>query len=247
MPVVPIGSIQARRDAHPFASIMQHAWRAKNADILTRDGSASLWPDSHGALSASQGTAGNRPIHDSTDSAFGATTGESVAFDGTDDYMDTSSSAAALSTCAFGVVFRTGATGAARTVFSMGTAPLSGGMELRYTAGSNLLWVSWDAVNAQSGKFFGISANTVYRVIANWDPVVGSYAWSLWNAGVSTGTDNGSVVNTPSNQTGIVRLGQNTALTQPFNGRTYLIERFTRTLTAPEVATLDAYYAGLLV
>jgi hypothetical protein len=249
-PVPPMASIQEKRDPtdpHPFYARLDHAYRATDSGILVRDGSVNTWPDPYSGLVLSQGTPGNQPVHDSTDSVFGATTGQSVAHDGTDDYVLSAGNATSRTARCFGAVFRTGALGVARTLFSLGPFATSGGMEARITAAGNFLWVSWDGVNAQSGKFFGLSANTVYRVIASWDPVVGTYAWTLYNSGAATGTDNGSTVNTPSAQVGVMRIGVNASLAQPFNGKVYLVEVFNQTFSAGEAATLDAYYASLLV
>jgi hypothetical protein len=233
-------------DPDPFASRVIDGWDAINGAIVTRDGAVETWPDSYaGALTLLQATSGNRPTHDSTDADFGPR-GQSVAFDGTDDYVASAGSASSVATCTWGLIFRTGAIGTLRTIVSMGTNALSGGMDIRVTAGGNLICVSWDGVNAQSGKFFAVAANTVYRLIAVWNPVVGTYAWTLYNAGVATGTDNGAVVNTPSNQTGIMRIGQNSTLAQPSNHKVRLVKRYLGTLTAGEAATLDAYYASLL-
>jgi hypothetical protein len=232
-------------DPDPLAAFRTHSYDAANGGIVTRDGSVSTWPDRSSLIPVDQATGGNQPTQDSTDSDFGAA-GQSVIFDGTDDYVVSGSSIESLAACTWAVVFRTGATGVLRSIFSVGTALGAGAMDFRITAGSNLIWVSWDAGGAQSGKFFAGAANTVYKIIAVWVPTIGSYAWTLYNNGVATGTDNGSTVVTPANQTGVMRIGQNSALAQPWNGKVRLINRYNIAADASQVAALNAYLTALI-
>lgn len=232
-------------DPDPLALFRTHSYDAANGAIVTRDGAVSSWPDRAGTVPVAQATGGNQPLQDSTDSDFGAQ-GQSVIFDGTDDYVVSSASVESLAACTWAIVFRTGAIGALRSVFTVGTALAAGGMDCRVTAGSNFIWVSWDGGGAQSGKFFAVSANTVYKVIAVWVPTIGSYAWTLYNNGVLTGTDNGSTVVTPANQTGVMRIGQNSALAQPWNGKVRLINRYNIAADAAQVAALNTYLTALI-
>jgi hypothetical protein len=231
-------------DPDPLSGYRTHSYDAANGGIIARDAPVSTWPD-YGSNPVVQATGGNQPTQDSTDSDFG-TAGQSVIFDGTDDYVVSASSIESLAACTWAVVFRTGATGALRSIFSVGTALGAGAMDFRITAGSNLIWVSWDNGVAQSGKFFAGAANTVYKVIAVWVPTIGSYAWTLYNNGVATGTDNGSTVVTPANQTGVMRIGQNSALAQPWNGKVRLINRYNIAANASQVAALNTYLTALI-
>lgn len=233
-------------DPHPFASRLDHAWRARDSGIVTRGGAVQTWPDPYNGLTVSQGTSGNRPTHSTSDADFGATRGQSVTPDGTDDYLVSSGNVVSRSSCAYGVIFKAGATGALRTIFSSGVNMGAGGVDIRITASGNLIFICWDAAGQQSGLFSSVTAGNVYRAFANWNPVVGTYGWTMWLNAVSTGTVNGQTILTPTNQTGVARLFANSAPGQFFNGKGERVEKFNGNFTAPEIAILDAYYLSEL-